>query len=96
MAKKINFIKGDCVSAKKWSGEEFLGIFEYTYDDGSYCVMDASNNRHFNVLKGCIKHATEEQEKTIRVLVKERNVKITTPKTEVNNAELEYALEATE
>lgn len=69
MAKTI-LAKGDYVSAKKWSGEQFLGIYEYTYDDGSHLVRDVKLMRDFNVHKGNIKHATEEEEKQIKQLFK--------------------------
>ena len=87
---KIILAKGDCVSAKKWSGEQFLGIYEHTYDDGSYLVRDVKLMRDFNVHKGQIKHASEEEEKQIKQLLK--NNKTVVEETEEN--ELDEALTA--
>ena len=62
---KINSLKkGDMVSAKKFSGEEFLGLYEHGYDCGDHCIFDG-------VKKYCVKHntvkkATPEQEEIIK------------------------------
>lgn len=73
---KHNFVKGDCVRAKKWSGESFLGMYEHTYDDGSHCVVDPSTGKRFNVLKPQLKMATDEEAKEIKRLVKENNIEV--------------------
>ena len=96
----MNLVKGNFVSAKKWSGEHFLGVYEYTYDDGSHCVLEVSTYKCFNVRKGCIKHATEEQEKEIKALLKERKIasaeKKAESKKETSDEEFESVLAATE
>ena len=88
--KKNTFTKGDLVSAKKWSGEHFLGIYMHSYDDNSHLVKDAKTKREFNVLKGNVKHASEEEEKEIKQLLK--NNKTVVEGTEEN--ELDEALTA--
>lgn len=94
---KIILTKGDCVSAKKWSGEQFLGIYEHTYDDGSYLVRDVKLMRDFNVHKRQIRLATEEEEKQIKQLLKEPIITNDDNKEEHNNDdELDEALAATE
>ena len=103
MAKQI-YVKGDCVRAKKWSGESFLGMYEHTYDDGSHCVVDPSTGKRFNVLKSQLKMATDEEAKEIKRLAKENDIEIRDKvsntragysKTE-QDSELEAALAATE
>ncbi len=97
---KVILTKGDCVVAKKWSGEEFLGIFEYSYLDGSHCVVDVKTNKRFNVKKNDIKLANEDEEKAIKKFVKENKVKVRenteTATKENTEDELEEALVATE
>lgn len=103
MGKQI-YVKGDCVKAKKWSGESFLGMYEHTYDDGSHCVINPENGKRFNVLKGQLKMATDEEAKEIKRLAKENDIEIRDKvystraghsKTEQDN-ELEAALAASE
>lgn len=106
MAKQV-FLNGDYVKAKKWSGESFLGILEYTYDDGSHCVVDVTSSKRFNVLKGDLKHASEEETKEIKNLAKQNNIraykkdnstkkKETDKKEKEEELELEAALQASE
>lgn len=101
---KQSYVKGDCVRAKKWSGESFLGMYEHTYDDGSHCVVDPSTGKRFNVLKSQLKMATDEEAKEIKRLAKENNIEARDKvsglraghsKTE-QDSELEAALAATE
>lgn len=73
---KTEFSKGTCVRAKKWSGEEFFGVFEYTYEDGSHCVLDVSTTKRFNVKKDDLTLANEEEEKDIKKLMKEKKLKV--------------------
>lgn len=72
---KSNFVKGDNVSCKKWSGAPFLGIYEHTYNDGSHSVIDVSSGKRFNVHKDDVKMASEEEAKEIKKLSKQNNVK---------------------
>lgn len=56
--------KGAMISAKKFNGEEFLGVYQYTYDDGSHCVSDGTK-------KWCckprdVKPANDEESKIIQ------------------------------
>lgn len=72
---KINFISGDCVSGKKWNGDPILGVYEYSYDDGSHCVLEASSGKRFNIYAKDLKKATEEEEMDIKKLMKENHIK---------------------
>lgn len=95
MIKKV-LQKGDYVVAKKWNGEEMLGILEYTYTDGEHCVKDAKTNKRFCSHKNDIRLATEEEENKIKLLLKENNIimkKYITP-TVIEEDELEEALAA--
>ena len=71
---KTEFSKGACVKAKKWSGDEFFGVLEYTYDDGSHCVLEVATSKRFNVKKNDIELADEEAEKDIKKLMKEKKL----------------------
>ena len=71
---KTEFSKGACVRAKKWSGEEFFGVLEYTYDDGSHCVLEVSTAKRFNVKKDDLTLANEEEEKDIKKVMKENKL----------------------
>ena len=73
MAKSL-FSKGACVKAKKWSGQEFFGVLEYTYDDGSHCVLEVATSKRFNVKANDIELADEEAEKDIKKLMKENKL----------------------
>lgn len=73
MAKSL-FSRGACVRAKKWSGQEFFGVLEYTYDDGSHCVLEAATAKKFNVKANDIELADEEAEKDIKKLMKENKL----------------------
>ena len=64
MAKVDSYKKGTMVSAKKFTGEEFLGLYQHSYDDGSHCVSDGNKNwccHHKDV-----KLANEEESKIIQ------------------------------
>lgn len=74
MAKTV-FSKGDSVNAKKWSGTSFLGIYEHMYVDGSHRVIDVVSGKSFNVHPTDVKEATEEEDKEIKRIAKENNVK---------------------
>jgi hypothetical protein len=99
---KIVFNSGDCVSCKKWSGEQFLGIFECTYQlDSSHCVIDVNTGKRYNVYPKDIKMATEDEAKQIKRISKEKNIvprkniSNTVAKTKCNyEKEMEAALEA--
>ena len=73
---KINFSKGDCVKGKKWSGAEIKGIYEYSYDDGSHCVLEVSSGKRFNVKEKQLQMASEEESKEIKKLQKEKHLKL--------------------
>jgi hypothetical protein len=75
MAKSL-FSRGACVRAKKWSGQEFFGVLEYTYDDGSHCVLEVATAKKFNVKKDDLTLANEEEEKDIKKLMKENKLKL--------------------
>ena len=64
MSKINTFKKGDMVSAKKLSGEEFLGIYEHGYDCGDHCIFDGS--KKYCVKHNTVKKATPEQEEIIK------------------------------
>lgn len=57
----------DKVKAKKWNGEEFIGILEYEYKDGSYCVSD-KNGRRFNIKHNDIKPHSENLKEELKIL----------------------------
>ena len=40
MAKAVSFSNGAPVRAKKFDKEKFLGVYLYSYDDGSHCIFD--------------------------------------------------------
>lgn len=63
MAKTTHFNHGDLVSGKKLNGENFLGVYEATYDCGDYKIFDGE--KYFCVEKKNCKHANEEEIKTI-------------------------------
>ena len=72
---KLTLVKGDHIVAKKWSGEEFIGIFEYGYQDGSHCVVEVSTNKRFNVkAKDVVRYTNEDEEKEIKRIIKERKI----------------------
>ena len=95
---KLILVKGDHVVAKKWSGEEFLGVFEYSYLDGSHCIFEVKSNRRFNAKPNDVRLPTDEEEKEIKRLIKDKKIKLKEPLTTVketaNNEELEMALAA--
>ena len=73
---KINFSKGDCVKGKKWSGAEIKGVYEYTYDDGSHCVLEVENGKRFNIKPKDLELASEDEAKEIKKLQKEKHLKL--------------------
>jgi hypothetical protein len=73
---KTNFSKGDCVKGKKWSGAEIKGVYEYTYDDGSHCVLDVTNGKRFNIKPKDLELASEDEAKEIKKLQKEKHLKL--------------------
>lgn len=75
MAKTV-ISKGACVKAKKWSGDEFFGVLEYTYDDGSHCVLEVATAKKFNVKPNDIELADEEAEKDIKKMMKDNKLKL--------------------
>lgn len=95
-------VKGDYVVAKKWNGEEIIGILDYTYTDGEHCVIDAKTKQRFCSHKNDVRLANEFEQNEIKKLTKEQ--KIITRQTEniiknkQNNTddELEAALAATD
>lgn len=93
MAKTI-LVKGDYVVAKKWSGEEFLGVYEYHYEDGEHCIMDVKTHKRFCAHKGDVKLANEEQEKNIKQMIKENKLIIKKMMQQEEENELEDALAA--
>ena len=77
---KLTLVKGDHIVAKKWSGEEFIGIFEYGYQDGSHCVVEVSTNKRFNVkAKDVVRYTNEDEEKEIKKIIKERKIILKEP-----------------
>jgi hypothetical protein len=98
MAREI-YVKGNHVVAKKWyAHDEFLGIYEYGYQDGSHCVREIKTNKRFNVKPKDIRNPTNEEEEEIKKLLKKRKVLLKEMKKEVteekNSEELEMALAA--
>lgn len=97
---KIKFTKGDCVTAKKWNGEEFIGLYEFTYDDGEHCIIDVKTNKRFCSHNKDVKLASDSEAKEIKQLAKENKTKpmenISTTTETIDNEELEEALAATE
>lgn len=83
---KLILVRGDHVVAKKWSGEEFLGVYEYGYLDGSHCIFAVGSNRRFNAKPNDVRLPTEEEEKEIKRIVNENKVKLKEPPTSVNTA----------
>ncbi len=73
---KTNFSKGDCVKGKKWSGAEIKGVYEYTYDDGSHCVLEVANGKRFNIKQKDLELASEDEAKEIKKLQKEKHLKL--------------------
>ena len=73
---KTNFSKGDCVKGKKWSGAEIKGVYEYTYDDGSHCVLEVANGERFNIKQNDLELASEDEAKEIKKLQKEKHLKL--------------------
>jgi hypothetical protein len=64
MSKTNKFKKGEMISAKKFSGESFLGIYELEYDCGDHCIFDG--NKKFCVKHNTVKKATPEEENIIK------------------------------
>lgn len=94
---KVILVKGDHVVAKKWSGEEFLGVYEYRYLDGSHCIFEVKSNRRFNAKPNDVRYPTDEEEKEIKRIIKDKKIKLKEPSPTVNttaNEELEMALAA--
>jgi hypothetical protein len=95
---KLILVKGDHVVAKKWSGEEFLGVYEYQYLDGSHCIFEVKSNRRFNAKPNDVRIPSNEEENEITRIIKEKKAILksppTTVNTTVNNEELEMALAA--
>jgi len=73
---KTEFSKGDCVKGKKWSGSEIIGVYEYTYDDGSHCVLEVANGKRFNIKPKDLELASEDEAKEIKKLQKENHLKL--------------------
>lgn len=61
---KTHFVNGDLVSGKKWNGEHFLGVYVHVYDCGDHLVTNGE--KEFCIHKGDLKHANEEESKTIQ------------------------------
>lgn len=101
---KLILSKGNAVIAKKWSGEEFIGLFEHTYKDGTHCVLDVKTNKRFNIKAKDIKLATEDEAKEAKRLAKKNNAvvrdnvgeKIVKHKENNESEELKLALASTE
>ena len=99
---KETYVNGNHVVAKKWnaSSEEFLGIYEYDYSDGSHCVMEIKTNRRYNIKPKDVRNPTNEEEEEIKNLLKERKAILKEMKKEItekkNNEELDMALASTE
>ncbi len=60
------FKKGAPVSTVKFNGEELLGVFEHTYDNGVECCVLAADNKKFCVKLKSTKPANEEEQKIIQ------------------------------
>lgn len=96
---KLNLVKGDHVVAKKWSGEEFLGLYEYNYLDGSHCIFELGSHKRFNAKPKDVRLPSEDEEKEIKRLIKENKAYLKAlkePQKETPNEELEMALSAIE
>lgn len=61
---KTHFNNGDLVSGKKWNGEHLLGVYVSKYDCGDHKITDGE--KEFCIHKGELKHANEEESKTIQ------------------------------
>lgn len=70
MSKKT-FTNKEIVKCKKWDGEEFHGMYLYTYNDGTHCVLEAKTNKRFNVLEDDIEEVSEEKAKEVKKLIKD-------------------------
>lgn len=99
---KGNFTKSDCVIAKRLDGIKFKGLFEYKYNDGSFCVVDVNTNRKYLCRPKDVEMASEDEAKEIKrlakannTMLKERNPQSSTDD-ETNEEELEEALAAIE
>ena len=92
---KTIFIKGDHVVAKNWSGEEFLGIYDYGYTDGQHCVMNVKTNRRFCCKPKDVRNATNDEENEIKKILKEKKAQVKKETLE-ESEELEVALASTE
>lgn len=75
MAKTV-FSKGDCVVGKKWSGAEIVGVYEYSYDDGSHCVLEVSTNKRFCIKPKDLQLLNDEEAKEVKKLMKEKKLKL--------------------
>lgn len=64
MTKLNKFKKDEMVSAKKFNGEEFLGLYELEYDCGDHCIFDGA--KKFCVKHNAVKKATPEEEEIIK------------------------------
>jgi hypothetical protein len=95
MGKKI-FVKGDHVAAKTWQGEEFLGIYDYTYTDGLHCVMNVKTNKRFCVKSKDIREANNDEEEEIKKILKEKKIKLKEMQKKMIDEEFEAALASTE
>lgn len=62
-----NFERGDYVVAKKFNGEEVIGVYEYPYLDGSHCVKNIKDNHRCCTKKGCIRKATSEEIEEMKI-----------------------------
>ena len=76
------FKQGDAVIGKKWNGSPIIGVYEYTHDNGSHCVLDVETERRFNIKIGDLKLASETEAETIKKAFELKKLKITEkPKT---------------
>ena len=81
---KLKYNNNCYVAAKKWDGTQFLGLYEYTYTDGSFCVLDVKNGKRFNVKPKDMKFANEEETNQIKNIIKEYNINTNATTTETN------------
>ena len=71
---QTQFIKGCYVSGKKWNGQNILGIYLYTFNDNSYCVLDIKTQKKFNVKQQQLKLANTQEIIIIKKFINDNNI----------------------
>ena len=71
---QIQFTKGCYVSGKKWNGQNILGIYLYTFNDNSYCVLDITTQKKFNVKQQQLKLANKQEIIIIKKTINDKHI----------------------